>query len=76
MPSGVRYPKRDVEDGALQLMFRWARRAATGQRKSERAVRMMVVPSCLVVFVHGILMDAEDEPFVNDRKVMVVARVA
>ena len=76
MPSGVRYPKRDVEDGALQLMFRWVRRAATGQRKLERAVRMMVAPSCLVVFVHGILMDAEDEPFVNDRKVMVVARVA
>ena len=72
----MQYPKRDVEDGALQLMFRWARRAATGQRKSKCAVRMMVAPSCLVVFVHGILMDAEDEPFVNDRKVMVVAQVA
>ena len=39
-------------------------------------MRMMVAPSCLVVFVYGILMDAEDEPFVNDRKVMVVAWVA
>ena len=61
--------------GALQLMLRWLRRAATGQKMSEREVMIIRAPSCLVVFVHGMRILADEEPLVRAWNVGVVARV-
>jgi hypothetical protein len=47
--------------GTSRLMLRWFCKAAQGQRRSLRAVIIMVTPSSRVVFVQGIWNEAERE---------------